>query len=202
MDIKIAQALGPIKLSLMDTAVVASSRRLKIYGNDVPCKPGCAGCCSRLIRITMAEATILYEHLVQNGEWTEVRKEARDQFSLVKEVDPVAWFKMNRSCPVLNPKTRNCRGYAVRPAFCSTHFVTSSPDLCDPWNAADGIYQPVDMDDLMEIFSKRVSENVAGYGIFGLELALPVALLLAERISVQSGLELDQAVKLLFREFA
>jgi Fe-S-cluster containining protein len=202
MEVRLAEALGPVKLAVMDTATAAANRRLAIYGDKIPCKPGCAGCCSRMVRITMAEAAILYEKLVQDKLWLEVKKEARSQFAIAKDADPVAWFKTNRPCPVLDRQKNLCKAYSVRPAACSTHFVISKPELCDPWSTAAGTYVSADMDDLLEKFTKRVMENIAGHGVFSLELPIPVALLLAERISIQSGLELDKAVALLFQEFA
>lgn len=202
MEFKLSQALGPVRLKLMDVASKASSRRLMDHRKKISCKPSCAGCCSRMISVTVAEATVIYDHLVSAGTWGAVRSEARNQASEARKADPLAWFKMNRPCPVLERDSRLCLAYKVRPAACSTHFVTSDPDLCGPWSATSGRYEPADMDDLAEEFTEFVRSHVAKSGILSLELPMPVALLLAERISIRSGMELDEVVSLLFQELS
>jgi Fe-S-cluster containining protein len=201
MEIRLSQALGPVKLALMDTAVQTANRRLRVLGNKSPCGPGCSNCCSRLVHISVAEGILIYERLVKNGKWLNVRKNAREQFPIIHDIHPLTWFKMNRPCPVLDPDTKTCRTYEVRPAACSTHFVSSDPKLCSPWSTSTGDYKSEDMSDLLESFQKRLEECVDGFGILKLELPLPVALLLAERISIQSFTELDKAVSMLFNEF-
>ena len=200
MNVNLSQALGPVKLALADSASKAEKRRLQVFKNAVPCRPGCAGCCSRLVKVTMAEALIMYEHLLSTGRWPEVRGRAEAHMPEVLSVSPSAWFLMNKKCPVLDPKTSRCLGYPVRPILCSTHFVKSSPDLCDPHGIAPGRYEPVQFNDLVEAFLKRMMAHVAGSGIFQLELPLPAALLLSERINLQAGLTLDRVVSLFLHE--
>lgn len=171
-----------------------------MYGGRIPCVAGCSGCCSRLVRTTVAECVILYEALVASGDWKEVSMRARDQWRDASDANPLAWFKMNRKCPVLNPKTMTCLGYAVRPTFCSTHFVTSNPRSCEPWSQSEGSFQPVDFDDIHVEFRTKLMETVAAFGILGYELPLPVGLLFAERISVQSGLDLQDVLRLMLQE--
>lgn len=201
MDLRLSQALGPVKLALADTAIKAERRRLRVFKDSVPCKPGCAGCCSRLVKVTMAEALIAYEHLVASGRWPEVRARAESQMPEVMEVSPPAWYMMNRKCPVLDPGTSRCLAHPVRPVLCSTHFVRSNPALCDPHAVVAGSYSPVQFNDLVEAFLKRMLANVAGSGILQLELPLPAALLLSERVNLQAGLTLDRVVSLFLHEF-
>lgn len=200
MDVKLSEALGPVKLALADTASKAERRRLHVLKGGVPCKSGCAGCCSRLVKSTMAEALIAYEHLAATGRWPEVRSRAEAQMPAVMEVSPRAWFMMNRKCPILDPETSKCLAYPVRPALCSTHFVRSNPTLCDPHAMTRGKYDPVQFNDLVESFLKRMLASVAGSGILQLELPLPAALLLSERVNLQAGLTLDRVVSLFLHE--
>lgn len=200
MDLKLSSILGPVKTAILDAASSAEKKRLFVLKEESSCKSGCSACCNRLIRITVAEGILLYDHLLKNGKWSEARKKAKEQLPLVKDINPIAWFKMNQSCPVLDDKSKTCMAYEMRPVKCSTHFVKSSPDLCDPWKTAPGSYEVLDMDDVLDKFRKRFTENVDGYGIFQIESSIPVSLLLAERITIQSGLGLDKIISMLYNE--
>jgi len=201
MDVQLSKALGPVKLALADTAKKAEKRKLYVIREGIPCKAGCAGCCSRVIKATMAEALIIHEHLVISGKWPEVRARAEAQMPTIMEADPKAWFMMNRKCPALDPASSKCLAYRVRPVLCSTHFVRSNPALCNSHAVAVGKYEPIQFNDLVEAFLERMLANVAGSGIFQLELPLPAALLLSERVNLQTGLTMDRVVSLFLHEF-
>jgi Fe-S-cluster containining protein len=200
MEIQFSKSIGLTKLALMDTAARADNRRLRMYKDEIPCKPACSGCCSRLIEITMSEAVLIYEHLKKEGVWQEVKKIAKSQLPLIKDAKPLAWFKMNLKCPVLNLTTQLCQAYPVRPATCSIHFVKSDPVMCDPWGQKSGPFLPIDFSDLYLQFRKRTTEYTEGFGILSLELPIQVALLLAEKINTLSGLSEEQVVSLVFNE--
>ena len=199
MDVHLHHALGSVRIHLTDIASRAEKRRLRMYSRTIRCRAGCSGCCARPVNVSMAEAVIAYEHLKQDGTWPDVRKKAVEQMGLGVS-DPVAWFKMNRKCPILDTDTNLCRAYTVRPATCSTHFVLSDPELCDPWSTHAGKFEAVDFPDLFQKFQGRVAESVQGYGIFTLVLPIPSGLLLAEKISVKSGLDFSEVVTLFFKE--
>lgn len=154
-----------------------------------------------MVRLTVAEAIVMYSHLVETKKWGEVHDEAVKQLRTSKNVDPTAWFKMRIECPVLDKKTKLCSAYAVRPAFCSTHFVKSSPETCDPWYVGSKPYQPDYMEDLYKQATKLIKQSVDGNGILGVELPIHSALLLAERISVSSGLSYEQILKIISNEY-
>lgn len=200
MKVRLKDSLRDAKVYLVDTAARAEKRRLNVYRGRISCRPACSGCCSRLIRISMAEAVLIYEHLSETGRWTEVRRTCVGQMKLLGPVDPMVWFKMNQKCPVLDRKTDMCTAYSVRPATCATHFVTSDPELCDPWSAKGGKYETADFSDLFETFRRRLSASIRDYGIFTMVLPMPSALMLAEQISVKSGLSLAEVVSLFFQE--
>lgn len=199
MDVGLPQALGPVKTALMETARKAEVRRLMVYGDKIPCRAGCSGCCSRYLTASLAEAVIMYVHLRESGLWDAVRRRAEELMPLVRSASPVAWFKMNKKCPVLD-ESGMCSGWAVRPAACSVHFVTSDPSLCDPWSSRSAPYVPLEFDDLFDAFQKSAEAGLEKNGILALQVPLPVGLLMAERISVRSGLSLDKAVSLIFNE--
>lgn len=197
MDVKFSEILGPIKLVLLDTASKATTWRVpgKVI---VPCKAGCAGCCSRHIIIYMAEAIIIYEKLKSDKRWDEVKTRAQAQLPIIGKTDPLSWFKLNISCPVLGTD-KKCLVYQVRPAMCSTHFVLSDPKLCDPWGVGAGKYEPLDLDALYRSFCAKL-ENMVGSGVLRMRLPIPSALLLAEGISVQSGLNIQQVMAFVFKD--
>jgi hypothetical protein len=145
----------------------------------------------------MAEAVIIYEYLKSGGHWPGVKIRARKQLPLIGATDPLTWFKLNMSCPVLSPEKR-CLAYKVRPGMCSTHFVSSDPKLCDPWGSGTGRFEPRDLDDLYDKFCEKL-ENIVGPGVLQMRLPFPSALVLAEGISVHSGLDIQQTMEFVFR---
>lgn len=200
MDLNLASALGKVQVAMKETADKAGLRRLRMYGDKVPCKPACAACCNRLVFITVAEAMIMHTQLTKSGKWDEVKARAAALVPLAKNTPVVAWFKMNLACPVLDPQTRLCTSFESRPSPCSTHFVFSDPSLCDSWSAKSGAYELVDMDDLHVEFEKALATQIDGHGILALRLPMPIALLFAEKIRVQS-LSPNEIVNLIYNEF-
>lgn len=198
---KLSDAVGRVKVAMMDVAQKASIRRLNVLRDESPCKAGCSACCSRLVYVSVAEALVMYEHLSRSGRWPEVRERARGLAAEVRDASPVAWFKMNRPCPVLG-KDRLCAAYEVRPSPCSTHFVTSDPALCDPWSPKAGIYETSSMDDLHIEFMKRLDAELTGRGVLDLRLPIPVALLFAERAQSHTNLSAADIIAFIGSELA
>ncbi|HEY8094999.1 MAG TPA: YkgJ family cysteine cluster protein [Methylobacter sp.] len=200
MDIKLSEAITGIRMALADTAMKSEKKRLFVYSDKVPCRPKCAGCCKRLVVITVAEALLIYDHLMKSNCWQNVAIECRKQFHAVQISNFISWFLQGRDCPVLDPETKTCRAYSVRPAACSTHFVTSAPELCDPSYMGPGEYSSLDFEDILEEFRRAVGEKIAPYGILTVALPLQQALLLAERINLQSGLSPERVLSLFLNE--
>lgn len=200
MDLNLVTALSHVKMAMMGAAEKSAKRRLAVYSNTITCKKGCDGCCSRMVHITIAEAVVIQEHVQKTGKWSEVRARAITMATVVKVANPVSWFKMNFKCPILDPAAKTCLAYEVRPAPCSVHFVTSDPNLCDPWSTSGGGYQPVEMEDVYEESSRKIESKVDGHGILAFKLPLPVALLLAERIKHRKGLSSQEVMSFIFNE--
>lgn len=199
MEFKLAEIITEVKLAVMNTAASSDKRRLRVFKSNIKCYRGCSACCSRLIKVTMAEALILYDYLYSHDNWQEVKERAEAQLDTIKLSSAATWFMMNKPCPVLG-KNLQCLGYPVRPVLCSTHFVLSDPTLCSSHNLGSGKYEEIQFNDLVESFLHRLMINTAGSGILQFELPLQSALLLSERINIQAGLDLDKVISLFFNE--
>jgi hypothetical protein len=173
VDFNLANALTQVKVAMKEASDRAGVRRLQLYSEKIKCKPGCASCCARQIYITVAEALVLQEHLEKSGQWPYVQQRA--------------FAKL-------------CTAYEVRPAPCSTHFVTSDPSQCDPWVTKSTLYKSVEFKDMHDHFQKRLERCVDGHGILALKFPMPIALIFASRIKVQSGLGPNEIMTLIFNE--
>ena len=198
---KLSDALSHVKMAMMDTSQKTAIRHLNLLSNSTPCKASCSACCSRLIYVSVAESLIMLDSLIRSGVWDQVRDRAKEQVKLIGIADrSSSWFKMNKPCPILNPETKLCLAYEVRPSPCSTHFVKSNPNLCDPWSTDVGEFKPEDMVDLHEQFLSLLEREVAGRGILRIRLPIPVALLFAEKIQIQTNLSFDDIIELINSE--
>lgn len=198
MKIKLSAATGKVKLTVLNTISQSNIQQIR---NDYSCKIGCHSCCFRMVKLTVAEAMIIYSYLIEKNEWAEVQTKAREQIKISKNVDPTTWFKMRIGCPVLDDDKKTCRAHQVRPPFCSTHFVKSSPEACDPWYVGNESYEPAYLEDIYKTAMKRIGDSVDGGGILGMELPIQTALLLAEKVSVKTGLDFQQILKIMSNEF-
>jgi len=198
--VKLSDAVVSVKIAMIDAAQKASTRRLNVLGNDCPCKPGCAACCSRLVQLSVAEALIIYDYLKNKNLWSKVRENAMAQYKLALSTDEVSWFKMNISCSVLDQNTKMCMAYLVRPTSCSVHFVTSDPSVCDPWSVSEKAFEKTDFPDIHTDFMDVIHKELSGRGVLELRLPMPSALLFAEKIQMQKGLTADQIISILAQE--
>lgn len=198
VDLDFSSALLRIRGAMVEAALNSNKRRLSVL-QDATCKKGCSGCCRRMIQVTVAEAIIIQEHLEVNGRWTEVAKKCHVDLKVVRESNPVSWFRMNIPCPVLTDKDE-CGAYAVRPAVCSVHFARSNPDLCHPWATEVGDMLPVELTDVYLDFEKALHSSVDGHGVLALKMPLPASLLMAERIRKQPNLTVQSLIRLIYNE--
>lgn len=198
MDVPIGSSVAAVKVAVMQAAADSEKRRLSMLPRD-RCVPGCHSCCHRTVEVTVAEATVVVDHLRRAGSWKPVRKACEELAERARTVSPDAWFKMKTRCPVLADDGR-CSAYAVRPPACSVHFVTSDPSLCDPWSSSAGEYSPVELRDVYALSQERIREALPDGGIMTMVLPLPIALLLADRVAVRTDLSYEQAIELIGRE--
>jgi Fe-S-cluster containining protein len=202
VKLDLSGAVVPVKAAMVRAAEDSSARRLKMYGGEVPCKAGCAGCCSRMIHISVAEALVILGSLRDSGDWPDVKKRCLEQRETAYQAGPVSWFKMNIPCAVLKPSDRTCSAYRVRPSVCSTHFVRSDPKVCDPWAQSSDPYNPLQMEDIHDGFMKAMASHLDGYGILAYRMPVPVALLFAESAGVVTGITLEEALRIMRTELA
>lgn len=202
MAFKVADALSGVRIAMAEAAQRSDRRRLRMYGEKVRCAAGCSGCCSRMVVVTVAEASVVLEQLIKDGTWPRVRESAMSQARIARHANERSWFLMNIPCPVLDPDTKRCSAYSRRPTPCSVHFATSSPELCSPWSAESGTYAPVEMSDIHADFLKGLARTVDGYGVLALSMPMPAALLLAERIRVSPRLTADDIAAFIRTELA
>jgi Fe-S-cluster containining protein len=202
VDLNLTAAINSVRVAMKETSDKAGIRRLQLYADDIKCKPGCSACCARLIVITVAEALIIQESLEKSGQWEHVEKRARAQVKIVHSSSPVSWFKMNIMCPVLDPVSKLCTAYDERPSPCSVHFVKSDPSQCDPWATASGKFELISFQDLHDQFREFLEKTIDGYSILALKVPLPIALIFASRIKVQSNIGPGEMMSLIFNELA
>lgn len=198
---KTSDGLGGIRAGMADCAAKATRRSLTMYGRAVPCRAGCHGCCKRLIFVTLAEAVVMFASLKKQRKWPEVRARALAVLPASKHA-PESYFRMGIECPVLDPGSKTCTAYSVRPSPCSTHFVLSHPSMCDPWSAKGGNFTPVDMEDLHEEFQKVIASELDPRGILSIRMPLPMALLLAEKVESDGNTTPESMAEIIRTEFA
>lgn len=195
---KSSTTINKVKLVVVNTNSKASSDQLT---NNYSCKPRCHACCYRLAQITVAEAMVIYSYLLDNGQWGVVRDKIKNQVSISFNIDPTTWFKMKIECPVLDSETKLCRAYKVRPIFCSTHFVKSDPAACDPWYIGNAPYTPTYLNRVYTDAMKSIHSISQGAAVFSIELPIQTALLLAEKLSVNTGMDFDKIIRMMSHEF-
>jgi Fe-S-cluster containining protein len=200
MKIDLAGSVRPVEAAMRGSSEKTVVRRLNLYLDRIKCVRGCASCCSRMVYISVAEALVMQETMSESGRWSEVRRRCLDQRQTSMDSNPVSWFKMNVSCPVLDPKSKECLAYEVRPTPCSTHFVESDPRQCNPWETKGGGYLPIQMNDIHEEFMRTMESCVDGYGILAYRMPMPVALLFAESVRTMTGLTLEEVTSLMRSE--
>jgi Fe-S-cluster containining protein len=200
MKLNLGNSINEIKLAVIDAANKSAAKRLTVYQNDIKCKSQCAGCCSRLISISIAEAIIIIDYLEAHNSWGKVKTESEKLMQTAVVADPVSWFKMNTKCPILNQETKLCLAYPVRPTPCSTHFVMSNPAVCDPWAINSGEYSPIDMVEFHEEFMKKMEKHIDGHGILGYRMSLPIALIFADKVRMRSDVSFNDLLSLIYNE--
>jgi Fe-S-cluster containining protein len=153
-----------------------------------------------MIYVSVAEALIIYDHLKTNKLWDETKKRCIDLIKITQKSSPLSWFKMRIECPVLDPKTKMCSAYEVRPPPCSTHFVKSNPDGCDPWSLKPIEYKSAGMTELYDKYEKDISKSLDGNGILSYRLPMVVALLFAEKINSKTKMKANEITSFIFNE--
>jgi len=197
MDINVINALSNVKHCIIETNTNVHKRQLFVLKNKISCRKGCSHCCSMKVQITVAEALIIYQYLLKKKIWKDIKIECKRLLPLDEATDYVTWFSMKLICPILDKKTNTCQAYIVRPVKCSTHFVKSDPKACDPLNIESHSYEPLIQEDIFKEHYEKLFDSIPEKGILTMLLNIPVALLFAEKISIQTNLSLEKALQLM-----
>lgn len=179
MKLKLIDGLDDIKQAVRNAAFRSHLEYQYNPKYEVTCKAKCNHCCSRRVVVTIAEALIIREYLIQKDLWKETLKRAKSKQELSAEIDTSTWFAMNIKCPILNEESGLCEAYEVRPPPCSTHLVSSDPSACDPWSSSSYSYQKIDTSPIIEEYDKVVS-RVLSRSPLSFRLPIPNALVIAE----------------------
>ncbi len=200
LNLKFSDALHGVKLSIQEVASETQKRHLFMYSDKISCAPKCSGCCKRKVDITIAEAIVMYDYLVRSGRWLEVKAAAKSLQDIAMTASGMAWFKMDIPCPVLSNDL--CMAYEVRPVACSTHFVSSDKDLCQPLSMKSGQYEPIFMVDLFDKFAQKLQSSVDEHGILQTTAPIPLALLMAESVNVKRDMTVQEMIQYIRNEIS
>jgi Fe-S-cluster containining protein len=130
----------------------AFAQRIETEGFAVTCKAGCSACCDQAVLITAAEADLIISRhrdlvraalpefarqkrvLVEAGAHDGPRDLAALMSDDVEEERAkmlANWYRQRIACAFLDPETKLCRIYDVRPLACRSHVVWTPAELCD-----------------------------------------------------------------------
>jgi hypothetical protein len=107
---------------------------------------------------------------------------------------------MRIECPVLDSNTKMCSAYEVRPPPCSTHFVKSNSEACDPWSLKPIEYKSAGMTEIYDKYEREIAHSIDGNGILSYRLPIVVALLFAEKINSKTKLKTNEIISFIFNE--
>ncbi len=148
-------------------------------GIEPTCKAGCAHCCRYHIVTNGAEVHTLAQYLRRElsaeqmdalqmrtkrwHEWDSARPGRYPAAAGGGLGDPSQY---DHSCPLLVDE--KCSAYAVRPAVCRSHFVTSAAELCssanDPHSTQDVPSVVASLVEANGLFTKAIKEHIESDG--------------------------------------
>jgi len=121
-------------VSAMKAAYAQADRMIAEAIRDVPlpCKRGCAHCCEILTLIQFPEALVIADAIMKRHDWKFIGRNLRTQAKLLfdENLTHESYHKMRLVCPLLDPQTKECSFYEVRPSACRAHYVVSPPEDC------------------------------------------------------------------------
>jgi hypothetical protein len=192
MKLPIFKNVEELRANLVEHNSTKVYESLTKSGIKPSCKKGCASCCYRKIYVTLAEAIIIYREIKKKKILQEVLKDCKKNESIVSETDANSYFVMKIPCPLLNTKTNSCRVYSVRPVGCSTHWVLSSPKLCDPWNSTNAQYRPFQFNSIANSFYKIAARKNGTQAL--IRLPIQQALLIVDGMTKRQFASLEDFI--------
>ncbi|MES5929992.1 SEC-C domain-containing protein [Bacillus cereus group sp. MG9] len=123
-------------LELIEELYTVYDPAIRQLQQNAPCQKGCTACCFQDVAIHKIEVQRISRYMdkkiKKNIKHNLKEKKAR------KEIPSLLWKDRKNSmepCPFINITKGECSIYSVRPFKCKSHFVASSPSLC---NEIDG----------------------------------------------------------------
>jgi len=99
----------------------------------ISCTRGCIGCCHQLVLIDLIEAFAIADHVLKKGFVTRALLQTLlDHAEMQNDGTRGKWFESATPCAFLDPETKDCRVYDVRPMACRMYYVISPPENCWP----------------------------------------------------------------------
>jgi Fe-S-cluster containining protein len=106
---------------------------------------GCIGCCYQMPACGLFEGALIADYLIRSSQFellAALEEQGRRQYALagynpqrlLAENDAIsgAWLDQAEPCALLDPETKQCRAYSLRPTTCSTYFSVTPAELCGP----------------------------------------------------------------------
>lgn len=194
-DTRRAKRAGKVVLQLYKEHAPEVAEAAKHAG--VTCKEGCAHCCKMAATATVPEMVPVVEYLASRSDWNRRRPVLERQLAhqlqefagvnVIDEAERVAFFQRQLPCSFLM-KDNRCEIYAVRPAVCRYHMVTSPPENC----AHGPVRKPLALLDLDEVANAVAIKAARELGaLTGGPIALAFVLaakLLGVRLAIDQGL--------------
>lgn len=179
----------------------------KSEGMKLSCTKGCDSCCHLLVLVPLPEAVAIAEHFLSDQRRKllipDVSRRCFEQITKIP-LQPgtteafgtirSAYFASKTPCALLDPATKTCTVYDVRPEACRYHYVTSDPAQCSP----DRPGAQVSRLDTLEFDVRALSEarKVSHQTKMPLYVApLPVALLWAFKLLIEGREAFDAALR-------
>jgi Fe-S-cluster containining protein len=192
----------PLARALSERLCRATLQKLRAEGSEVPCRKGCAACCSYLVPLSVPEVFRLREDIsalpgeqgraVLNaclsaaGKILEKKPDnpaSGESLGIngAEQADRIGqWYAgLNLPCPFLSEDV--CISYRERPIACREHFVTSPAALCLPGGTCETSVVPTPVS-ILECLGRLCAElEQREVEAVILPLALPWALKNHER---------------------
>ncbi|EEM01699.1 SEC-C domain-containing protein [Bacillus pseudomycoides] len=119
-------------LELIEELYAVYDPAIRQLQKNAPCQKGCTACCFQDVALQKIEVQRIRRYMDKK-----IKKNIRHNLKekkARKEIPSSLWTDRKNSiepCPFINITKGECSIYSVRPFKCKSHFVSSSPSLCN-----------------------------------------------------------------------
>jgi len=121
----------------IDRLTEQATQEAEAIGLPIPCKAGCAACCRVQVSVSLLEAVMLLQPILDDADaradfMTRIVPMLRIQTRMLSEKNftPLEWRRRRIPCALLDPVSQKCLRYNDRPAVCRAHIVLNPPEHC------------------------------------------------------------------------